>query len=100
MAAGSIREAEDGELAAQRRVVGKSGIATDRTEAGRGDACRFVGRGVLTRNRLLDLGLVPSTVVEAIRKSPAGDPVAYKIRGAVIALRSEESRHITVRLIN
>lgn len=58
-----------------------------------------VGLMGLTRNRLLDLGLVPSTVVEAVRKSPSGDPVAYKIRGAVIALRSEESRHITVRLI-
>ncbi len=54
----------------------------------------------LTRNRLLDLGLVPSTIVEALRKSPAGDPVAYKIRGAVIALRSEESRQITVRSID
>jgi ferrous iron transport protein A len=54
----------------------------------------------LTRNRLLDLGLVPSTVVEAIRKSPAGDPVAYKIRGAVIALRSEESHQIRVRPMN
>ncbi len=52
------------------------------------------------RNRLLDLGLVPSTVVEAVRKSPAGDPVAYKIRGAVIALRSEESRQITVRSLD
>jgi ferrous iron transport protein A len=54
----------------------------------------------LTRNRLLDLGFVPSTIVEAIRKSPAGDPVAYKIRGAVIALRSEESCQITVRPID
>ncbi len=51
----------------------------------------------LIHNRLLDLGLVPSTVVEAVRKSPAGDPVAYKIRGALIALRLEESRNITVR---
>lgn len=56
-----------------------------------------VGTEGLTRNRLLDLGLVPSTVVEAVRKSPAGDPVAYKIRGAIIALRSEESRLVTVR---
>ncbi|TCL71629.1 ferrous iron transport protein A [Hydrogenispora ethanolica] len=53
-----------------------------------------------TRNRLLDLGLVPSTIVEAIRKSPAGDPVAYRIRGAIIALRAEESRQITVRSID
>jgi ferrous iron transport protein A len=59
-----------------------------------------VGSEGLTRNRLLDLGLVPSTIVEAIRRSPVGEPVAYKIRGAVIALRSEESRQITVRSIN
>lgn len=50
----------------------------------------------LVRRRLLDLGLIPDTVIEAVRKSPAGDPVAYNIRGAVIALRSEESRQITV----
>jgi ferrous iron transport protein A len=59
-----------------------------------------IGALGLTRNRLLDLGLVPSTIVEAIRKSPAGDPVAYKSKGAVIALRSEESGQITVRSIN
>lgn len=58
-----------------------------------------VGADGSTRNRLLDLGLVPSTVVEAVRKSPAGDPVAYRIRGAVIALRVEESRQIRVRPI-
>jgi len=58
-----------------------------------------VGADGLTRNRLLDLGLVPSTIVEAIRKSPAGDPIAYKIRGAIIALRAEESNQITVRPI-
>ncbi len=53
-----------------------------------------------TRNRLLDLGLVPTTIVEAIRKSPAGDPVAYRIRGAIIALRAEESRQIRVRAMD
>lgn len=54
----------------------------------------------LTRNRLLDLGLVPETIVEAVRESPLGDPVAYQIRGAVIALRAEESRQIKVRLLS
>jgi ferrous iron transport protein A len=67
-----------------------------------GKMAEVVGIGAegITRNRLLDLGLVPSTIVEAIRKSPAGDPVAYKIRGAVIALRSEESHQIRVRPMN
>lgn len=50
----------------------------------------------ITRRRLLDLGLVPGTVVEVIRKSPVGDPAAFNIRGAVIALRSEEADRIIV----
>jgi ferrous iron transport protein A len=45
---------------------------------------------------MLDLGLVPGTIVESVRRSPAGDPTAYIIRGAVIALRSEESSKIFV----
>ena len=49
-----------------------------------------------SRRRMLDLGLIIDTVVEAILKSPAGDPVAYSIRGAVIALRSEEANKIIV----
>jgi len=52
-----------------------------------------------TRRRMLDLGLVIDTVVEALRKSPSGDPTAYEIRGAVIALRSEEASQILVELL-
>lgn len=51
----------------------------------------------LTRRRLLDLGMVPGTKVEAVRRSPAGDPKAYRLRGSVIALREEEARRILVR---
>jgi ferrous iron transport protein A len=52
--------------------------------------------GGASRRRMLDLGLIRDTVVEALLKSPAGDPVAYDIRGAVIALRSEEAQKILV----
>lgn len=48
------------------------------------------------RRRLLDIGLVEGTDVSCLQKSPAGDPVAYLIRGAVIALRSEDSAQILV----
>jgi len=58
---------------------------------------RSVEAGGMPRRRLLDLGLVPGTVVEAIGKSPAGDPVAYRIRGAVIALRREEGRMVFIQ---
>ncbi len=53
-----------------------------------------------TRRRMLDLGLISDTVVEALQKSPSGDPTAYFIRGAVIALRSEEASQIFVEVNN
>lgn len=49
------------------------------------------------RRRMLDLGLIQGTNVEALQKSPSGDPVAYYIRGAVIALRNEDARKILVK---
>ncbi len=48
------------------------------------------------RRRMLDLGLINDTTIESLRKSPAGDPIAYEIRGAVIALRSDEASNILV----
>ncbi len=50
------------------------------------------------RRRLLDLGLVSNTAIEALQKSPSGDPTAYQIRGAVIALRKEDAFNILVEL--
>ena len=50
-----------------------------------------------TRRRMRDLGLVDKTLVEVLRKSPSGDPVAYEIRGAVIALRFEEASKVFVK---
>lgn len=50
------------------------------------------------RRRLLDLGLIPGTTIVAKRKSPSGDPIAYLIRGTVLALRKEETNLIEVSL--
>lgn len=49
-----------------------------------------------TRRRMLDLGLIMDTQIEALQQSPSGDPTAYHIRGAVIALRSEEASKVLV----
>lgn len=50
------------------------------------------------RRRLRDMGLIEGTEVECVLKSPGGDPVAYKIRGAIIALRSEDTEDIIVSM--
>lgn len=49
------------------------------------------------RRRLLDIGLIENTEVECVGRSPSGDPSAFLIRGAVIAIRSEDSSKITIR---
>jgi DtxR family Mn-dependent transcriptional regulator len=65
-----------------------------------GDAGRVAGispavRGV-ERRRMLDLGLVPGTEVRLVRRAPGGDPVAYRIRGAVLALRRQQADQIRI----
>lgn len=49
------------------------------------------------RRRLLDIGLCDGTVVRCVGRSPMGDPSAFLIRGAVIAIRSCDSRGVKVR---
>ena len=49
------------------------------------------------RRRMMDLGILPGTLIQADLTSPSGDPTAYRIRGALIALRKEQANliHIT-----
>jgi len=48
------------------------------------------------RRRMLDLGLTFSAEVAALQKSPSGDPTAYLICGAVIALRAQDAAQILI----
>lgn len=48
------------------------------------------------RRRLQDMGLVSGTDIVCLYNSPLRDPKAFLIRGAVIALRSEDSGRITI----
>lgn len=48
------------------------------------------------RRRMMDLGILPGTIIEVEMTSPSGDPTAYKVRGALIALREEQAQLIQV----
>jgi DtxR family Mn-dependent transcriptional regulator len=52
------------------------------------------------RRRLLDLGLLPGTRVVAELLSASGDPMAYRIRGALIALRRLQAQGIYIRRLH
>lgn len=51
------------------------------------------------RRRLMDLGMLPGTLISAEMVSPSGDPTAYRIRGALIALRREQATRIRVKKV-
>jgi DtxR family Mn-dependent transcriptional regulator len=48
------------------------------------------------RRRMMDMGILPGTTIDVEMTSPSGDPTAYKIRGALIALRREQAQLIQV----
>ena len=58
---------------------------------------RLYATGGMAR-RLLDIGLIEGTRVECIGRAPSGDPTAFLIRGAVIALRREDCADIAVSM--
>jgi DtxR family Mn-dependent transcriptional regulator len=49
-----------------------------------------------TRRRLLDLGLTPGAPITAELPSLFRDPVAYRVRGALIALRREQADQVLI----
>lgn len=51
------------------------------------------------KRRFLDLGIIPDTVITPILKSPSGDPTAFEIRGAIIAIRKEDSSLIKIKYV-
>jgi Fe2+ transport system protein FeoA len=55
-----------------------------------------VGNKATERRRLFDLGILPGTRIENVMSSPLGDPIAYRVRSSVIALRREQARLIEI----
>ncbi len=69
--------------------------------------CMQIGKKVIVRKveteesikrRLLDIGMIDGTEIECVLKSPFGDPHAYSIRGALIAIRNDDASSILVEL--
>ncbi len=43
------------------------------------------------KRRFLDIGIIKGSKIKCVAISPQGDPKAFFVRGAVIALRNEDS---------
>lgn len=49
------------------------------------------------RRRLLEMGLLPGTVVRIVRRAPMGDPLELRLRGFSLSLRRRDANAIRVR---
>ncbi|MBQ1351773.1 MAG: ferrous iron transport protein A [Oscillospiraceae bacterium] len=64
-------------------------------EGEHGTIVRLCASGKL-RRRLQDIGMIEGARIGCVQKSLWGNPVAYQIRGAVIALRTQDAARILV----
>ncbi|MGN0597258.1 MAG: ferrous iron transport protein A, partial [Ruminiclostridium sp.] len=51
------------------------------------------GKGNL-RNHLLDMGLIPRTMVKIIKVAPMGDPIEIRLRGYELTIRLDDAKEI------
>ena len=56
----------------------------------------FLGNEERMSGRLRDLGFLPGAIVSCVLQRPPKNIAGYLVRGAVIALRAEDSRLILV----
>jgi DtxR family Mn-dependent transcriptional regulator len=50
-----------------------------------------------TRRRMLDLGLTTGAEVTTEYRAFLGDPVAFRVRGSLIALRRDQAEHVLIK---
>ena len=50
------------------------------------------------KRRLQDLGFIKGSVVECVGISSFGDPIAYLVKGAVIAIRNEDAKKVMITM--
>ncbi len=73
-------------------------MTLDNMKVGSSGTITAVGGEGILRCRLLDMGLIPQTVVTVSKVAPMGDPMELSLRGYVLTLRKEDARNIEVEV--
>jgi Fe2+ transport system protein FeoA len=68
----------------------------DRLVPGQAGTVERVGGNGAIRRRLLDMGITRGVEITAVKTSPLGDPVEYRLRGYSLSLRKSEAQMIEV----
>ena len=63
-----------------------------------GDSAKIIsitGKGA-TKQHLLDMGLIPETIIKYEAVAPLGDPIEFSLRGYKLSIRKEDAKNIKV----
>ena len=62
------------------------------------EVVRVEGSGLVKR-RMMDLGLLPGTIIKVVGKAPLGDPLDVEVKGFNLSIRRREAFNIVVRVV-
>ena len=68
----------------------------DQLPIGQNAVVDHVGGGRQVSRRLMEMGLLPGTPVETIRRAPLGDPLKIRLRGYLLSLRLADASQIAL----
>ena len=71
-------------------------MTLDKLPIGKRAVITSVGGEGNLRNHLLDMGIIPKTVVSVRKTAPLGDPIEISLRGYTRALRKDDASKIKV----
>lgn len=67
-------------------------------EVGQSAKIISVGGKGATRQHLLDMGIIPETIIKFEKLAPLGDPMEFSLRGYKLSLRKDDAKTIRVKL--
>ena len=73
-------------------------MTLDQLPIGQRAVITAVGGAGNLRLHLLDMGVIPRTVVEVRRIAPMGDPIEIFLRGYLLTLRLDDAKTVTVEV--
>ena len=71
-------------------------MTLDKLPIGKRAVITSVGGEGNLRNHLLDMGIIPKTVVSVRKTAPPGDPIEISLRGYTMTLRKDDASKIEV----
>ena len=66
-------------------------------EQGASAVIESIPSGNASMTRIRELGLLPGTRIQLIRRAPMGDPIEISVRGSLISLRKQEADLIEIK---